>query len=43
LTFVDSSPDKIADNSKQIFGQIKDIRKKLDETGGDIDFLEDLK
>ena len=42
LTFVDSSPEKIADNSEQIFGVIKGIQKKLQETDEPIDFLGDL-
>ncbi len=42
LTFVDSSPDKIADNSEQIFGVIKGIQKKLEEIDEPIDFLGDL-
>jgi len=42
LTFVDSSPDKIAKNSEQIFGVIKGIQKKLEETDRNIDFLGDL-
>ena len=42
LTFVDSTPDKIADNSEQIFGVIKGIRKRMEEADETIDFLGDL-
>lgn len=42
LTFVDSTPDKISDNYKQIFGMIKGIRKRLEKADENIDFLEDV-
>lgn len=40
LTFVDSTPDKIADSAKQLFDQIGEIRKQL--TDENTDRLEDL-
>ena len=42
LTFVDSTPDKIEDNSRQVFGKIEDIKRQLEELDGNVDFLGDL-
>lgn len=42
LTFVDSTPNKIKDSANKIFDNIKDIKKQLDESYRNIDFLRDL-